>query len=276
MSLPQVVLNALASNEYTKREGLSATTLLKPPQMRVLQERHGDDDKLPMDMVWSILGTAVHNVFEKYAEEEALTEQNYHLDISGERIHGTVDHYVNGIISDFKITSAWKYVSGDFTEWEQQLNIYAYLMSDIHPVISLQIIAVFRDWSESQSIRAGDYPKDQIVVIPLRLWSREEQYEFISSRVRAHKAAELLEDSQLPSCSDKERWYTGTKYAVMKRGNKRAIKLYDDFDEASSHSNSESNLYIEERLGESKRCGKYCPVASKCQQWKKELESKVS
>lgn len=273
MSLPQVVLNALGSNEYIKREGYSATTLLKPPQMKVLQDRYGDDEKVPMDNLWSVLGTAVHNVLEKYAEEEARTEVNYHTDLNGVRVHGTVDHYVSGTISDFKITSAWKYLNKDFTEWEAQLNIYAYLMGDTALVDNVQIIAIFRDWSEMQAKRSNDYPQSPIVVIPLPLWSTEEQYEFISERAHLHEAAKDRPDVGLPPCSDKERWYTGTKYAVMKKGGKRAVKLHDDLKEATEHAETDPLLYVETRLGESRRCSRYCPAASHCQQWKKEQEN---
>lgn len=268
--LPQVVLNALASNEYTQRDGFSATTLIKPPQMVTLQKRYGDDPvENPVDKLWSIFGTAVHNVFEKYAEEDALVEQHYSIEVAGTTIHGTVDHYKDGVISDYKITSSWKYINKDFAEWEQQLNIYSYLMRDKVPVEKLQIIAIFRDWSAMQALRSKDYPQSPIVVIPINHWQPEQQYEYIWERTVLHLAAEEEEDQNLPPCSDKERWYGGTTYAVMKKGGKRAVRVYDNLEEAEAHVGQEKTMHVEIRKGEHRRCQQYCPVASRCTQWRK-------
>ena len=261
------MMNALSSNEYVKREGYSATTLIKPPQMKALQDRYGEDEFEIYDRVWSILGTAYHNYLERYVEDEALAEHYVTGSVDGCGIHGTVDHYVNGCISDYKLTSSWKYVGKDFSEWEQQLNTYAYLFGATHKVDKLQIIATFRDWSAMQAMRSKDYPQKPIVVISIPLWTQEQQYEYISARVRLHEEAKGVKDIHLPPCGDKDRWYTGTKYAVMKRGGKRAVKLYDNLMEAEDRASSESKYYVDTRLGQHKRCEKYCSAASHCKQW---------
>ena len=271
--LPQTVLNALASDEYKVRPGYSATTLIKPPQIKALQDRYGDDEQDPISRLWSVLGTAVHNVMEKNVSENACAETYITMPWKDTTIHGTIDHYEDGVISDFKVTSAWKAVRGDYSDWEQQLNIYAYLLSQEKPVHSLQIIGLFRDWSKMQATRSPDYPQAPVVTIPITLWEPEVQYEFIDQRVQAHEMAASLEDNALPECSDHDRWYTGTKYAVMKKGNKRAVKLHDNLDEATSHAAQDSKCYVEIREGEHKRCMEYCPVASKCQQWRRLREN---
>lgn len=268
--LPQTVLNALSSDEYIYRDGLSATTLIKPPQMRVLQKRYGEDKKNPIDNLWSVFGTAVHNVMEKNASEGVVSERHLSREMFNTVVHGTVDHYENGVISDFKVTSCFKYVKKDFEDWERQLNIYAYLLRmDGVAVNKLQIIGIFRDWSKNQALRNKDYPQQAIQTIPIKLWTEKEAKEYIQSRVEAHLEAEDLSDEELPPCTEKDRWYSGTVYAVMKGKNKRAVKLYDNLKDAEVHAEEDKAFRVEIRPGENRMCQGYCPVASKCKQWKR-------
>lgn len=274
--LPQVVVNALSSNEYVGGKGYSATTLLSPPQQVALESRHGRDKQDVMDAFKSMLGTAGHNVLEKYAEEDAITELRIQDIVGGEAISGQMDHYKDGTISDYKFTSVWKYVQKDFVEWEKQLNTYAYLCKHNADgpmeVEKIQVIAFFWDWSEMKALQNKDYPQQPIVVVPLKLWGDIEQYQYIKDRVDKHSSTSGLCDDELPECTDKERWYTGTKYAVMKNKNVRASRVLDTSEEADEWLAKQDLAHkwrIEKRPGEHKKCQKYCTVASKCQQWKK-------
>lgn len=50
----------------------------------------------------------------------------------------------------------------DTLKWEQQLNIYAWLLEKEKPhfkVIGLEIYAFIRDWSMATSERSQDYPR---------------------------------------------------------------------------------------------------------------------
>ena len=80
-------------------------------------------------MIWSIFGSAVHNVLEKGADENNLVEQRFFSEVDGWTVSGAVDLQVvdkDGIhIQDYKTTSVWA-VMNDKPEWEQQLNIYGW------------------------------------------------------------------------------------------------------------------------------------------------------
>ena len=72
-----------------------------------------------------------------------------------------------------------------------------------------------------------------------------------------------------------DRWSTGDKYAVMKKGNKRAIKLHDSEQAAIEHcenlnfSSGYKINFIEFRKGEDKRCEDYCLVKNFCEHRRK-------
>ncbi len=52
----------------------------------------------------------------------------------------------------------------------------------------------------------------------------------------------------------------------MKKGGKRAVKLYDTELEAQSHAAQDKSLFVETRPGQSVRCEAYCRVAAFCSQ----------
>ena len=269
--LPDQVVNALRNDHYDPGESeYSATTLLKPPQQVILERRHGRDEQDVMDNLWSMFGTAVHDVFERSGKEnkEAIIEERMYKEVLGCRIGGQVDHYLDGVISDYKVTSVYKVKADDHTEWEQQLNIYANLFEQMKlPVTKLQIVAVLKDWSKNGKLRDKSYPDTPIVVVDLPIWSSERAARFIEGKVKQLQTAESLQDNELPQCTEAEMWYSGTKYAVMKDGNKRATKLYDDGPTALAHAiQLGSKFFVDKREGIHRRCDQYCPVASQCHQ----------
>ena len=158
----------------------------------------------------------------------------------------------NGIISDFKFTSVWSYIySSRKIEWEQQLNLYSYLYQSAgFEVDKLQIIAIFRDWSTSKSKYEKNYPR-QIEIIPLEKWDLSWCHHFIINKLCKLEMALKLSDDSIPECSPQERWQDPLKYAVMKKGNKRALKLFDSKGSAtrfiSSHKDKKK-LYIYPRV----------------------------
>ena len=281
--IPQVIKNALSSNEYEGAEGYSATTLISPPQLVALERKYGKDDKGIKGKLKSFMGTACHNALEKYAEDSSVVELRVKGEVAGEKVSAQFDHYVDGVLSDHKFTSVYTYIKKDFQKYEEQLNINAYLAEDeiaitkggdvviIH-VEKLQINMFFWDWSEAKAEVDKSYPQNEWVVIDIPLWSREEQEFFITERALKHASARELEDSDLPPCSDKDRWYDGTKYKCMKKGNKRSSKNCDSMEEAEEWiaKQKDPKLFeVDEVLGVNKFCLKYCRVSSKCSQFKK-------
>ena len=154
-------------------------------------------------------------------------------------------------ILDYKCTSVWSVIFGK-SSWEQQLNFYAWLVQECKglKVSKLQILAVLRDWKQSEADFKSDYPKQPIMTIDIPLWETSQQEEFVRQRVQLHQQAEFdyLNGDPIAECTADETWMRATKFAVMKKGRKRAIKLHDDEADAMSHAESlDKTHYVEKR-----------------------------
>ena len=76
-NLPAPIVAALSENNYTKGEShRSVTTLIDSPRVRILREKYEDQiEEDVSEMMWSVLGTAAHNIFENHAEGEYVSEE---------------------------------------------------------------------------------------------------------------------------------------------------------------------------------------------------------
>lgn len=281
-NIPQTFINVLDRPTYSKGKAhLSVTQLLNSPKIVALTKKFEDQiEQDAADMVWSIFGSAVHNVLEHGKDENHIVEQRIHKEYEGWHISGAIDLQVvndKGIdVKDYKTTTVWAVMNEKF-EWEVQLNIYAGLVEDVKhvPVTSVGIVAIIRDWNRRESTTREGYPEAPIKEIPIRLWSKEERDEFISNRIALHSACEFAieTDGDLPDCTPDEMWEKQTTYAIKKVGNKRAFKVYDNEKDAlDAVADMEKTYEIEVRKGERTRCTNFCPVNTWCTQYKTYLE----
>ena len=60
----------------------------------------------------------------------------------------------------------------------------------------------------------------------------------------------------------------GYKYAVKKKGNKRALRVYDTLEEAETHLKQDEGLELEVRKKKKKKCLEYCSCCEFCNYWK--------
>ena len=117
------------------------------------------------------------------------------------------------------------------------------------------------------------YPSAPITIIPIELWSDEKQDQYIAGRVKLHQDAEYerLTGGSLPLCSDLERWARPSTWAVKKKANKRAMRVFNSEQEAEEYfkeKNLDKKHSIEERIGKNIRCeADYCGVARWCDQF---------
>jgi len=282
--IPETFVNVLKRPTYTKGGAhLSVTQLINSPKIVALTQKFDDElEQDVSDMVWSIFGSAIHGILEHGKDDNHLVEERLHTTLDGWKISGAVDLQIvgeNGIsIRDYKTTSAWA-VMNEKIEWEQQLNIYAWLVGtvkDFH-VTDLGIVAIIRDWSRREASRNPDYPQAPVKEIPIKLWSRQDQEDFIKDRISKHSACEFaLETGEdLPPCTPDEMWEKPTVWAIKKVGAARAKSLHDD--EEGAHKSLEAlgkGYEIEVRPGSRTRCESFCPVNTYCQQWRDYQESK--
>lgn len=272
--LPPSIVNAV-SRQFHRKGDYSITELLAPVQQVILKNRHDADITEDVsERIWALMGSAVHEVLQKGADKNTLTEEMLSLEIAGKKITGQPDFYDGSIIQDYKFTSAWTLVYGDrAAEHEAQLNCYAYLFrAHFFKVEKVQIVYILRDWSKNKTKDEG-YPKAQVVVKDFSLWSDDKALRFITEKVEALKAAEDA-NAVLPNCTSAEQWRTSDVYAVMKEGRKSAVKLFDVETDAESFAiKSGKGHTIVKRPGEPKRCNEYCAAREFCEQAKRDAET---
>jgi hypothetical protein len=268
--LPEPLVQALMLDNHVLAGDISVTSLIKPPLMRVLEQRHGDEIVEDVsDLVWVTLGSSVHAIIEAHRRGNWLTEETLTADAEGWRISGTCDLLESdGTLTDYKVTSVYSFLMGDKPEWEAQLNLYAWLyrQNGFTPR-RLQIVALLRDWQSRKAEYERDYPQCAVLVKPIRLWSPLNGREYLLERVRLHQAAEGMPIKDIPLCSPEERWEKETVYAVKKKGNKTAVSggLCQTMEQAQKVAASKSYpCEIEVRPGEPVRCKRYCRVAHLC------------
>lgn len=278
-------LFALASrNYYSKgKSDYSVTEIISPPQIQVLRRKHWEDMEQDVsDMLWSLLGSALHVVAERGQADGHTTEERLHIEIDDVVLSGAIDlqHEEDGevVITDYKFTSAWA-LRQDKPEWEAQQNIYAWLVSKVkgRPVKSVRICALIRDWSRREAAINPDYPQAPIQVIELPLWPLDKTESYVRDRIELHREAKVRGDwnEDLPPCTQEDRWVRETKYAVKKEGRKTAVRVLDNEADAKVLA-EEVKGFVEIRNGEAVRCtGNFCGVSQWCKQYQKELKETV-
>lgn len=267
LSLPQPIVDAIKNDGYTKGDAdISVTELLDPPMMRALKIKHEEElTEDVSDRIFSLLGQTVHGILER-ADKTGIAERRLVIEVSGWRISGGMDRFISrdGVLQDYKLTTVWKTKGGKIPEeWAQQLNIYAEMLrQNGDEVKELQIVAIYRDWSKAAAERESDYPQQQIEILSIPLIDSETVLHFITERVKLHQAGEK---GTYPSCTKEERWEKDEKWAFMKQGQKRALKLFNTKEEAEEqYKFQDSKTAIEHRPGVSVRCESYCSVAKFC------------
>jgi hypothetical protein len=284
-NIPQTFVNVLERPTYTKGKAhLSVTQLINSPKIVALTQKFDADlEQDVSDMVWSIFGTAIHGVLEHGKDENHIVEERLHATLDGWRISGAIDLQIKddaGLsIRDYKTTSAWG-VMNEKVEWEQQLNIYAWLVETVKktPIIDIGIVAIIRDWSRRDAAKNENYPPAPVKEIPIRLWTYEEQTTYIKHRIGLHSACEFAMETEedLPPCTPDEMWERPTTWAIKKVGGVRAKSVHDRRGRGHAQGPGDrldQDYEIEVRPGSRIRCESFCPVNTYCQQWRDYQES---
>jgi len=281
-NLPQVLVKAAEGRVYDPGQSdITVTSLKDPGRITALKKQlNGHLSEDVADNAYSLLGSAVHAMLE-WADDGARKEERNYIDVLGWKVGGQFDHFLDGTLTDFKVTSAYNvkgHLSGEKDDWPTQLNVLAAILRENgEKVEKLRVIAVLRDWSKPEAQREAKfakenntpiyYPQHQIQVLEFPIWGHDATLNWINERVRYHQEA----CANIPACSKEDRWETEEKWAVMKGQNKRATKLHNSQAEAEEHAAREDALWVQHRPGEPKRCDLYCPVKAYCSQRTSEL-----
>lgn len=279
-------LMALASNDhYSKGESdYSVTEILSPPRVNRLRHKHyAEMESDVSEMIWMLLGTALHVVAERSVVDGHTNEERLFLTVDDIILSGAIDLQRNDhdgtVITDYKFTSAWSLMN-DKPEWIQQQNIYRYIYEKVKktPVKGLQICAFIRDFSRRKAQSDASYPQATIQIVEIPMWTMSQTEEFIRTRIDLHRESKVNADwdEELPLCSEEERWMRDTTYAVKKEGRKTAVRVFDTDAEAQellATMTAKDKAFIEVRKGEAVRCtGNYCGVSKWCSQFQSTKE----
>lgn len=276
-NLPEPLVT-LARREYYNKGAAqySVTEIMSPPKIRRMREKY--DDQIVTDvsqMLWSLLGSALHVVMERGETSGWIKEERLFTEVDGVSISGAIDLQEEGeagiTIYDYKFTSAWA-VMQEKEEWIQQLNIYKWLVETVkqRKVVGLKICAMVRDYSKHDLREA--YPAAPICVIDIPLWDSVKTEMYIRERLEMHRESKMRADFEedLQNCSNEERWMSETTFAVKREGRKTAIRVFKTIEEATDLAEKEKG-YVETRLGEPRRCdGDFCGVSQWCAQYQGE------
>lgn len=257
---------------------ISCSELIGPPLVNLLRNKYWDfieDDA--SNRLWMLLGTTIHNILHSHSEHR-ISERELVIERHGWTIRGQFDLLDETapflsksedrgvILSDYKTTSSWSYVFKDGDEDKTaQLNIYKLMIEERLgiKVDSVQNVMLFRDWKASELLRdPQEYPERACMVVKRDFWPNAKTEAYIEGRLRAHSNPD-------PVCTPKERWYRGEKFAVMKEGAKRAVRVWDTEEEAAQFVEEfkvqhDGKYTVVKRDGVAGRCLRYCPCWELC------------
>lgn len=288
LGLPEPFVDAARSEHRYEYGRYSVTDLLGGTCEAVLKRRHEDEIEDDVsDRVWAIFGTAVHKVLqEAEATDAQLQEQWFSVPVMEDyELSGIFDLYDDstGTVTDWKTTSVWQVMFGDYERWRDQTLAYCWMLRrhgfDAHRG---EIVAILRDHSQRKTKTEKDYPKHPVFRIG---WDfTDEDFEEIEDDIMYWFARvinqEKMPDDKLLPCTPDQRWHKPDKWAVMEKGKRRALRLLDSEDDAISWAESrgidptDTHYYLEHRQGEDTKCESYCSVARWCSRGKMQPEAK--
>lgn len=270
--LPQQFVDFAQQDYQYKENEYRATTLLRGVRETLLLRRYDHEIEVDVsDMVWLLFGTAVHDIMERSREKDTeLKESRVYKQYGKYLLSGQFDLYCSEKkeISDYKTGSVWKFIFGQFEDWEKQLHIYAVLMEEAgFPVEKGRVNAFLKDHSKAKARREKNYPPLPVGVhkFPITREGIEETDRWIADKFQVIEKCEQLPDNELPLCTPEERWNREGGYAVMKSGRKSALRVLPTRAEAEEWvARNGKGEWIEKRVGEDIKCLDYCYAKKFC------------
>lgn len=291
LNLPLALVNAVSRTNHNKEKCYSATTLNKDVKEIILTKRHFSEIKSDAaDNIWALFGTAVHAVLED-SKDNCSHEVRLETAVEGAgiregvKVTGIIDSLdlENGVISDWKTASVWKVQFKDFDDWKRQGLTYAWLCARNGIFVDkCRFIALLKDHSKSKARYDSTYPQSPVYVyeFDVTIENLREHEDWICAKVREIELSQNLPDDEIEPCSSETRWQTASGFAVMKSGRKSALRVLQTCEEAQNYIEEKGEkgkgLYIEERVGESKKCLDYCPCKEFCNFYKEQVQCQTT
>lgn len=299
LGLTKPLFNALQWDDYDAgKADYTPSSLGRPAYMAALERIHDDEIVVEAsDNVWSLLGKATHKIVEIGTQnlENNFAEKRVYCEIGKWTISMKMDNLFvdaeNQILEDHKTTTVYKFKPNfdgtipDAPDWDAQLNIGAYILRhnfwfyvdkgettrEQHrpiPIKTLRINGILKDHRQTLARQDRSYPQHPLAVREFQMWPDEKLQSYVADKASEHDFAKTANIEDIPECTPDEIWATPDQWALMKHGNKKAIKLFQSTSSLAIHvTNKELSLgekkgehYSEFRPGERKRCEGYCNV----------------
>lgn len=261
LGLSETIIRQLSLPYQGKDKRIGITTLIDAPFIRQFMIDHWDqlqDDY--SSYLQTVLGIGLHDRAERLAKEAGIEAETKHeIERNGWTIVGKDDEFEDGIVRDHKVSNVG-YLKFHADDIERQLNMYAlFRRLKGQKVKGLEGILWYKNWDWKSVVwpkKGMDYPNLSVEVYKPRLWSQEEQEEYLDDQLHYH---EMNKDKP---CSTEERWNTPEKYCVT-NANGRSLRNLDTYEQAEIwiHEGNKKNVEIVRREGCSLRCQYYCTIS---------------
>lgn len=277
LNLPEPFVQAASDQREIVDGRYSVTEILKGTREIVLSRRHAAEITEDVsDRIWLIFGTAVHKILEQAQETDSQIKEGFvSTPVRGRMLTGIFDLYddATGTVTDYKTASVWKVIYNEWDDYRRQLLAYCWILRRIgFDAGKGRIVAVLKDHSKTKASRESGYPPYPVYTVEFDF--TEDDFAgftaWVTEKFAEIERCESLPDDDLPLCTKDERWHKGEKWAVMKKGRKKAVKLYDGREDADIHA-LEIGGYVEHREGKDGKCDGYCRCREFCSHY---LESR--
>lgn len=205
-----------------------------------------------------------------YVEQRAIKT----LVVKGKiwNIGGKFDMVSDGIVQDFKTTSAFTWVYGGRNdEHALQGSIYQWLNPDKIQEDFIRINYLFTDWQKYMARQNPAYPQHRVEFKDIPLLGYAETEAWLVDKLTNVMHYWNAPEHQIPLCTDEELWMSDPVHKFYAKpetaqAGGRCTKKFDDLNEARAHMAAKggTGIIITDR-GEPKRCD-YCDVFSQCTQ----------
>ena len=312
VSLPLAMFLAHDDYDMVKEPNyISATALIKPIRAIILEMRvdsKGKENDV-LDFLASRIGTASHDRLEKafmngnhvknmrklgYPQSiidrikinpETLNEGDIPIyleqrtikPLMGYSIGGKFDVILEDTVRDLKTTKVFKWLKGDFEDYQLQGSIYRWLNPDKIKNDIMFIDFLFNDWKKYEADAKPEYPQKAAQSKQLALMSYEATEEWLVNKLTSITNLMKADQDKIPECTQKDLWMDPPKYAYFKSPEgKRATKVFDNQTDANDRLMKDNSVgKIEVRMGQPKRCN-YCNASPICNQYKNYLAQGIA
>lgn len=284
--------------DFTSDIGLSS--VMDSPLIKLLRAQYPDIESYTSDHLDVMIGDFVHNEIQRKIREvktNCYIEHPLPIKAKGELGDWTLSGRIDILemisdkevkIGDIKATSAYQVQTlrrelhnykqtGDWTELKHkyfyQLNAYAEGMRQQgFEIKELYLLVYCKHWTKRLSYE-DNFPNYSFDYIKIPVLETHQIQDYLTECVNRHQAQEFgySEHNVLPSCNKKDLWLEDHKeWAVMVKGKKRAVKLFQGKSEAEIYAESIDKSFIEHRpMGLPMRCKEYCLYNQVCPQYSK-------